>query len=213
MYVYYIQMSVLNIRFTELELKIATYLFKHYKQKYNPRQLAKLLSINHAHAHTLCNTLTKKNLLIKENLGNSFYFTYNYSTEITVQFMGYLLSLEETQIPGHLLVLRYNLQKFKPYLQLGLLFGSSIKSPNFQDIDILLMYSKSNTKQIKDIKEEIRKSQLIEKPIRYVDIRQEDIEKNKENNIFYNILSENIIFHSPTTYIKIIQTCLKQKNT
>ncbi len=48
---------------------MAKYLFKHYKDKFNSRQLAKLRNINHAHANNLCNSLAKKLLLKKEEVG------------------------------------------------------------------------------------------------------------------------------------------------
>ena len=54
MYVFKRHMVVNNIQFTKIEIQIATYLFKHYQDRYNPRQLARLLHINHAHANKLC---------------------------------------------------------------------------------------------------------------------------------------------------------------
>ena len=65
MYVIRIQMAVKNIQFTKIEIQIAKYLFKHYKDRYNARQLSKILNINHAHANKLCNLLANKHLLLK----------------------------------------------------------------------------------------------------------------------------------------------------
>ena len=79
MYAKNIHMDVNNIQFTKIEIQIARYLFKHYKGKYNARQLARILDINHAHANKLCNLLADKKLLIKEKMGNSVYFSYDYS--------------------------------------------------------------------------------------------------------------------------------------
>ena len=75
MYVFRIHMAVKNIQFTKIEIQIAKYLFKHYKDRYNPRQLSKILKINHAHANKLCKLLEVKGLLLKENLGNSAFFS------------------------------------------------------------------------------------------------------------------------------------------
>ncbi|MBI5389300.1 hypothetical protein HZB01_02885 [Candidatus Woesearchaeota archaeon] len=202
-------MAAKNIQFTPLELQIATYLFKHCKDKHNPRQLAKLLQVNHAHANKLCNQLAAKQILQKESIGNAVYYSYNYNNELALKFMEYVLSLEETEFPKSLLVLRHHLQKFKPFIQLGLVFGSSINSQKFNDIDILLMYTPSKAKKIAEIKDEIRQSQLIEQPIRYVDIAEKDIAKNKEDKVFYSIISDCIIFHNPGKYVEVIQTCRK----
>lgn len=208
MYVLNIQMTaknIQNINFTKIEIKIVKYLFKHYKDKHNPRQLAKILNINHAHANKLCNLLADKQLLLKEEIGNSVYYSFNYKDELTIKFIEYILSLEEKEFPKWLIIPLHSLKNFKPYIQLGLVFGSSIKSKDYSDIDILLIYKRNNSNKIKKIKEQIRKSGLIEKPIRYIDITKKDLELNKKDKIFYNIISDNLIFHNPEKYVEVIK--------
>ena len=202
-------MAVNNIQFTKIEIQIAKYLFKHYKDKYNPRQLARILNINHAHANKLCNILADKKLLIKEEIGNSAFFSYEYDNKLAIKFMEYTLSLEESDFPKWLNVLSHNLKKFKDSIEMGLVFGSSIKARDFNDIDVLLVYNAEKSKDIKKTKDEIRKSELVEKPIRYVDMAEKDILLNKEDKIFYNILSESIIFHNPEKYVEVVRKCRK----
>jgi len=200
-------MAVNNIQFTKIEIKIAKYLFKHYKDKLNARQLARILKINHAHANKLCKLLINKNLVVKEEIGNSVYFSYDYKNKLALNFIEYMLSLEE--FPKWLTVLLHNLKKFKEYINMGLVFGSSTKTKDFNDIDILLIYNKNKSKEIKKIKDEIRKSRLMEKPIRYIDITEKDILLNKEDKIFYSIMSDNLIFHNPKKYVEIVRKCHK----
>ena len=202
-------MAAENIQFTKIEIRIAEYLFKHYRDRYNARQLARILNINHAHANKLCNILASKELLIKEEIGNSVYFSYNYKNNLAVKFMEYMLSLEEKEFPRWLVVVMHSLKKLKPYIELGLVFGSSIKNRDFSDIDVLLVYDSSNSNKIKKIKEEIRKSELINKPIRYVDIEEKDISSNKEDKVFYSIMSDSLIFHNPEKYAQVIKKCHK----
>ena len=203
-------MAVNNIQFTKIEIQIAKYLFKHYKGRYNPRQLARILNINHAHTNKLCNLLADKKLLIKEDIGNSVFFSYEYGNKLATKFMEYTLSLEEKEFPKWLSALSHSLKKFKGYVGMGLVFGSSIKTRDFNDIDILLMYGAERSKDVKKIKDEIRKSELVEKPIRYVDIAEKDILQNKEGKIFYNILSESLVFDNPEKYAEVIRKCRKQ---
>ena len=136
MYVINIQMTAENIQFTKIEIQIAKHLFKHYKERHNARQLARTLDINHAHANKLCNILLEKRLLVKEDIGNSTYFSYNYEDKLAVKFIEYLLSLEEKEFPKWLAVILHSLQKFKPYIQIGLVFGSSIKKSDFDKVII-----------------------------------------------------------------------------
>src|SRR3989344_4077229 len=82
MYVIRIHMAVNNVQFTKIEIQIAKYLFKHYKNKLNARQLARLLNINHAHANKLCNQLADKKLLVREEMGNSVFFSYQYDNKL-----------------------------------------------------------------------------------------------------------------------------------
>jgi len=202
-------MTVENIQFTKIEIQIAKYLFKHYKERYNARQLARTLAINHAHTNKLCNVLLEKKLLVKEDIGNSIYFSYNYENNLAIKFMEYMLSLEEKEFPKWLNVVLHNLQKFKQCISLGLVFGSSIKNKDFNDIDVLIVYDKKKAKKIKKIKEEIRKSDLVEKPIRYIDITEKDIIPNKEDKVFYNILTNNLIFYNAEKYVEVIKKCHK----
>ena len=209
MYVFRIHMAVNNIQFTKIEIQIAKYLFKHYRDRYNARQLARILNINHAHTNKLCNVLAGKKLLVKEEIGNSAFFSYEYDNKLAIKFMEYTLSLEEKEFPKWLSVLSHSLKKFKDYIEVGLIFGSSINTKDFNDIDVLLMYDMKKSKDIKKIKDEVRKSELVEKPIRYVDIAENDILLNKEDKIFYNILSESLVFHNPEKYVEVIKKCRK----
>ena len=200
-----IHMDVNRIQFTKIELQIAKHAFKHYKDKYNARQLARLLNINHAHTNKLCNLLVNKNILVKEEIGNSAYFSYNYHNDLSIKFIEYLLSMEEKAFPKWMAILAHSLNKFNQYIQLGLVFGSSINTKDFRDIDVLLMYKTNNSKDIQRIKDEIRKSELVEKPIRYVDITEKDILLNKEDKVFYNILANSLIFYNPERYVEVIK--------
>ncbi len=209
MYVFNIHMTANNIQFTKIEILIAKYLFKHYQDRYNARQLARVLSINHAHTNKLCNLLADKQLLIKERIGNSVYFSFNYEGKLAVKFMEYMLSLEEKDFPKWLIVLLHSLKKFKPYIDLGLVFGSSIKNMDFNDIDVLLMYEKNRAGDISRVKEDVRKSQLVEQPIKYIDIAEKDITSNKGDKVFYSILSDSMIFHNPEKYVEAVKKCRK----
>ena len=197
--------NIQELNFTKTEIKILKHIFKHYKDRYNARQIAKELSLNHAHINDLCNALEKKNLLVREEIGNSIYYQFDYANKLALNFIEYLLSLEIKEFPKYLKVLLHSLSKFNEHIQLGLVFGSSIKSSKYNDIDVLLIYDKKKSQSINKIKEDIRKSELVEKPIRYVEISEKDLIKNKDNKIFYSIISENLIFHNSSKYIEVIK--------
>jgi|SRR3989338_5922780 len=198
-----------NIQFTKIEVQIAKYLFKHYKDRYNARQLARILNVNHSHASKLCNILADKKLLVKEDIGNSTFFSYRYDNKLAIKFMEYMLSLEENDFPKWLSALSHSLKKLNGCIEMGLVFGSSVKTKDFNDVDILLMYNSEKAKDVKKIKDGIRKSELVEKPIRYVDITEKDILQNKENKIFYNMLSGSVVFNNPEKYVEIVRKCRK----
>ena len=202
-------MAANNIQFTKIEVQIAKYLFKHYKDRYNARQLARILNVNHSHASKLCNILADKKLLVKEDIGNSTFFSYRYDNKLAIKFMEYMLSLEENDFPKWLSALSHSLKKLNGCIEMGLVFGSSVKTKDFNDIDILLMYNSEKVKDVKKIKDGIRKSELVEKPIRYVDITEKDILQNKENKIFYNMLSGSVVFNNPEKYVEIVRKCRK----
>lgn len=208
-YVIRIQMVAKNIQlsFTPIEIGIVKFFFKHYLEKYNARQLSRILKINHAHANKLCNLLTKKQLLIKEDLGNSAYFRFNYDSNLANCFIEYALSQEN--FPAWLLVPLHSLMKFSNLIEFGLIFGSSIKNRDFNDIDVLLAYDNSKSREISKIKDEIRKSGLISKPIRYVEIAWKDLNLNRKEKVFYSIISESLVFYNPVKYAEAVKECHK----
>ena len=115
--------------------------------------------------------------------------------------------MEEEEFPKWLSVVLHDLKKFRECITIGLVFGSSIKNSRFNDVDVLLVYDKNRTKEINKIKDDIRKSHLIEQPIRYVDIMEKDILLNKNDKIFYNIMSDSLIFHNSEKYVEVIRKC------
>jgi hypothetical protein len=189
-------MDANNIQFTKIELQIVKYLFKHYQEKVNPRQLARLQDINHAHANKLCNSLVSKFLLKKEEMGNAAYFSFNYENKRAAHFMEYLFALEEKEFPKWLSVVLHSLKKFDEHIK-------------FNDLDVLLVYDTGKKREIDTIKQEIRNSQLVEQPIRYVEITEKDILFNKNNKIFYDILSESLVFCNPEKYVAVVRKCHK----
>lgn len=206
MYINNIQMVNNNIHFTKIEIRLIKFIFKHYKDKFNPREIARIIKLNHANINILCNSLHEKGLLKKEKLGNSIFYSFDYKNVLALNFIEFLLSLEE--FPKWLAVLKYNLKQLEPYIEFGCIFGSAIKTSDFNDIDIFIIYDKKNIKNVNKIKNIIRKSEIIEKPIRYVEITKKDVIKNKDDLVFYNILSDNLIFYNPSKYIEVIK-CLK----
>jgi len=202
--------NIQGLSFTRLEIQIARHIFKHYQERLNARQIARILGINHAHAGKLCNLLVGKQLLLKEEIGNAIYFTFDYGNELALKLMEYLLSQEE--FPKWLVTVLYSLEKFKPYLKLGLVFGSSVKSKSYNDIDVLLVYDTVNSREVRKVKAEIRKSQLTSKPIRYMDLTGKDIFPEKPDKVLYNILSNGLVFCNPLEYAKVVKRCHKQKN-
>ena len=92
---------------------------------------------------------------------------------------------------------------------MSLIFGSAIKNSRFNDVDVLLVYDKNKAKEVNKIKAEIRSSGLIEQPIRYVDIIEKDAFLNKDDKIFYNILSDCTVSYNAEKYVGLIKTCRK----
>jgi hypothetical protein len=191
--------------FSKLELTLLKYIFRHYKEKLNPRTLARTLDINHAHATKLCASLAEKSLLKKEELGNSIFYSFNYNNSLSIGFISFILSLEEKESSSDLAVLLHSLKGLEPYLSFGCIYGSSIHKKDYNDIDVLLVYDPKHRSSISKLKDNIRQSGLITKPIRYLEISTEDIKKNKDDPIFYSIISDCMVFSNPQNYAMAIR--------
>ena len=149
--------------------------------------------------------LKKKGLLTKEDIGNADYYRFNYEEPLSIKFMEYLISLEEKEFPDWLQVPLHSLKQFSELIAFGCVFGSSIRRKEFKDIDVLLVYNKKKSKMVEKIKNSIRNSELVEKPIRYVDITFENIPENKDNKVFYSIISECMVFCHAEKYVEAIK--------
>jgi len=197
--------KIQGLSFTKLELCIVKYFFKHFKEKYTPRHLAKTLEVNHAHTNSICALLLQKGLLTKERIGNGDYYRFNYTNTLAIKFIEYLISLEEKELPKWLVVPFHQLRKFETLIEFGCIFGSSIHSQKHNDIDVLLVYNKKNSKRVGQAKEAIRKTELIEQPVRYVELTPQDIQKNNNDKVFYSILSECLVFCHAEKYVEAIK--------
>jgi predicted nucleotidyltransferase len=197
--------NIQELSFSKLELRIVKYLFRHYKDRYTPRSLARLLDLNHAHVNKNCSLLQKKGLLTKEDIGNADYYRFNYKEPLSIKFMEYLISLEEKEFPEWLQVPLHSIKQFLDHIEFGCVFGSSIRGKDFNDIDVLLVYDKTKLKMIEKTKAAIRNSELVEKPIRYVDVTVQDIQKNKDDKVFYSIISECLVFCHAEKYVEAIK--------
>ena len=204
--------NIFNLSFSKTELALITHFFKHYKEELNARQIARTIGINHAHSYKLCSELEKKRLLKKRVLGTMTYYSFFYEDPYAIKFMEYVLSLENMNSKKHIQVIEHVLREFSDYTKIMLLFGSAVHSKNYRDIDVLLMYEKKNKAKIAKIKENIRAEGLLEKPVHYVDMSFDDLEKNKNNPVFYPMLSNNIILQHAAAYAKVI-AWLASRNT
>jgi len=43
----------------------------------------------------------------------------------------------------------------------------------------------------------------------YIKITEKDILLNKEDKVFYSIMSDNLVFHNPEKYAEVIKKCRK----
>lgn len=205
--------NIYELSFTKNELKIARFVFKHFKEKFNARQIARELKINHAHTNKLCDVLTKKKIFHQEDLGNASYFTFNYENKNAINFIKYIISIEKQELPKYLATLKYNLEKFEQYTTIIIFFGSAINTEDYNDIDIMMVYDKKDTKKIEEIKEKIIISEILDKPIRYLDLTEQDIKKNLNNKAFYSALSYNIILHGAEKYTEVIKNVKNVKSS
>ncbi len=105
-------------------------------------------------------------------------------------------------IVSRLTALQHKLEEFKD-IRIGAVFGSAIKRTDYNDIDIILVYEPENAEKIRKIKDSIRRSQLIKKPIRCVDMTEQDILDNKDDPVIQNMLSDNIIFKGAEEYARL----------
>ena len=189
---------------TTNEMKIILKLFKDFNSRYNANNLSKTMGITPMGTLKILKKLHEQRILKQEVLGKAAFYSIDFNSDYSKSCIKFLLHKEaQESIPR---VKRWvsELEKLEPHAEIVLLFGSVLRSKEFNDIDVLLVIKEKNLNMLKNLIKEIDIVNV--KKIHPVLQTTEDMRKNitGKDEIVLEALKRGIVLHGYDKFVEVI---------
>src|SRR3989344_1380470 len=190
-------MTTLTIKESEALLL----LFKDISQHYNSNSISKQLNMSRVGAMKLLKRLLKLNIVNSQKIGKSTVYKPNLGDEYVRNLIVFLLADEAHHFK------RWT-EEFKELFngdRIILLFGSTLKNyASANDIDIMIVTKKEDTKAEKIIKE---KQNLLPKKIHTITLTAKELYENikNKNQATMEIIKNAVVLYGQNKYLEILK--------
>ncbi len=193
-------------KLTANEMKIILRIFKDFNSKYNANNLAKEFKLSSMGVLKIVKRLHKQNLLKFEVVGKAKIYSINFKNDYVKKYLVFLLSKEAEESIGKIKRWIVELRKLENSAEIGVLFGSVLKSNKFDDIDMLAVLKQSQVKDFNKLVEEI--NQLSVKKVHPVKQSVQDLKNNllKKDKIILNAVKEGIVLFGYEKFVEVIES-------
>ena len=179
---------------TSNEINFVLQILKNPKQDYNANSISKELGISSMGALKIAKNLEKENIIVSRKLGKAVFYSINYKSEYSIQYIHFILKKQAEQ--SHPYVKRWisEIKKIKNS-DIAILFGSVFsKHDKANDIDVLFVASQKNFSELKKEIENINR--LNDKKIHPIYQSKQDLIENinKEDKVILNAIKGIVVF-------------------
>ena len=130
-------------------------MIRNFTERYSINKLAKQLCLSPKGAHRIVKKLEQFDVLKAEAIGNALYYHADLSEGMGRKMAE--LVLTDKQLNAYSRAMEKDVQPLKPYTFCAVLFGSILtKGRNAQDIDILLVFEKTQFGKVYETLDELR---------------------------------------------------------
>ena len=196
-------------RTSQNEMKVLSFLTRHFTEKYSINQLAKHVDMTPKGAHKLLKRLEQEEIINPQKLGNAIFYALNFKSDLALKKAE--LSLFETLTLPYARAQAKDLERLRPFAQTAILFGSVLeKGDKAKDIDVLFVLDKKNYKSFQN---ELDKLQRIKpKKIHPVLQAPEDIVNNlrKQDTVILEILRTGRILWGHDIIVNAIKRAVEK---
>lgn len=196
---------------TKNEMNALIILFKEISNNYNANNLSKELGISSMGTLKILKDLERKDILKSAQFGKAVFYKLNFNNDYVNAYLKFLLQNEAEQSIPRVRKWVKEIRKLKKDAEIGILFGSVLKTDNYKDIDLLLVLKESQNNKIKKLIDDLNKINI--KKIHIIRQTKKDLEQNlnKEDEVIINIIKKGIILFGYDSIIEIIKnvTCKK----
>lgn len=188
---------------TPKENEVLLVLFKDFNKDYNSNSLSKIVGITPRGALKILKNLHKQNLLMRKQFGKAVFYKVNLEDYYAFRTLETLLIYEAREkVPRWLAEFK---ELFKD-VEIAIIFGSIIRNPKqANDIDLLLVFTQKNLKQVKSFINE--KNKILLKPIHPIMQSLNDIKKNlkKKDPVVLNALRRGYVLQGYDKLIEVVK--------
>ncbi len=178
---------------TQNEIKALLVILKDIQNKYNANNLSKILGITPMGTLKILKRLEKENIILPEKLGKAVFYKINFKNTYAKSYTNFLLEKEAQSSPPRVKARIEDLKKLSDCTEIGVLFGSILKSENFNDIDVLLVLKKEQNNKCTKILKEIQ--EVSSKKFHVIKQTPEDLKQNlqKSDKVVLEIIKTGIV--------------------
>jgi len=130
------------------EIKVISYLWRHYQEQLSINGLARQTGITPKGAYKMLKKLEEDSIVIKKTIANADIYSLNFNNSKTEDLVKYALKSEPS--PNlYVKVLQKDLEPLHKQADALIIFGSAVtKGLQADDIDVLIILNQKNTAQL-----------------------------------------------------------------
>jgi len=187
------------------EIKILLKIFKDFNSYHNANNLSKELGLSAMGALKIVKNLEKQGLIQYDLIGKAKMYHVNLKNDYARQYISFLLRKEAEESKSRIKRWVVELKKLKSVSNIGILFGSVIRSDQYNDIDVLVVLKQSQIKEFNKLVEEL--NQINVKRIHTVKQSIHDLKDNLVNKdkVVLNVLRNGIILFGYDKLVEVIE--------
>lgn len=189
---------------TNNEMKAMLTLFKDFSVSYNANSISKRINLTPMGALKILKSLEKQNVLKSKKMGKAVFYKPNFDNDHTKTYLKFLLQKESEQPIPRIKRWVKELGRLQSTAEIGILFGSVLKTDDYKDIDLLLVLTQSQNKEVNRLIADINRINV--KNVHVVKQLKEDLKKNleKKDKILLDIIKNGVVLFGYTQIIEVI---------
>jgi len=181
-------------------------IFTDFLTNYNSYSIKGRLGLSNAGSLKMLRSLSEKNLLISEKMGNAIFYKPNLENGYVIKLLE-LIFLDQSSASSFVKGWIYDLQSLAPYTKAMLLFGSILrKGKEARDVDVCLILKKNEDYKLleKMIKEMNEQNRLKIHPLY---LTEKDFEKKlkEKDRPLLEIVKSCIVVHGHELFVEVLK--------
>lgn len=193
------------IDMTNNEMKAMLVLFREFGTEYNANSLAKRIGLSSMGVLKILKGLERQGLVKSRKLGRAVFYRPDLSSDYACSYLIFAMQREAEQaVPG---VRRWvvELRKLSDSAETGILFGSVLEKDSFNDIDVLLVLDRSQSRKADKAIEGLDKVNV--KKVHAVRQTRSDLVANlrKQDRVVLDIIRKGVVLFGYDVILEVLK--------